>query len=183
MRDLKKTKKAAKTILLIWITVYLTLSPQPVNAEVTADWGDIVDVYYLRFSNSNYTEIAEENNLFYVYLSPTSTVPTHLRTLFPEASAGYIQSFKEGIVGLSVNEERQFTSINPYGDGKDFYFQVKLLKIHYDASENVETPTVLVATLDLIGNYSDGGYAYDIFMQEDLVFIAEESLASKGGGL
>ena len=128
-------------MLLLFVVILLSLNLQQGKAEVNADWGDIVDVHYLRFTYSNYTEVVEDNNLSSIYLSTGSSVPTEILAKFPEANADYILSFKEGIIGLGVNEKRNFTSVNPYGTGEDFYFAVTLNAIQYDASAEVETTT------------------------------------------
>ncbi|MHA1976939.1 MAG: hypothetical protein ACW98F_18340 [Candidatus Hodarchaeales archaeon] len=126
------TVKWAVFVLLFSFWINTTIVT---NAATTAGWGDVVDVHYLRYATSDYSGTpAEDNVLESVYLSIESTVPPEIIAVVPDANAGFVTTFKEGIVGATVNVEKQFVAVNAYGDGVDLYFVVTVLEILYDAS-------------------------------------------------
>ena len=75
--------------------------------------------------------------LKYIYLSKNETVPEEIRNLYPEANSGYLLKFKEALIGLAENEEKNFTikSEDAYGEG-DLHFYVKMLSIIYHEAED-----------------------------------------------
>ncbi len=145
----------AKTIIFVFLLIFWANTAEPANAAITADWGDVVDVHYFRYTNADYTGIAEDNNIEYIYLSEGSSVPPDVAALFPQASAGYFGGFKEGIVGLRVDESRKFSAVE---SGTTYYFEVTLLQIRYDAvvegstSEDDTETTTTTANKDPLGD-------------------------------
>ncbi len=128
--------KISKTIIFVLLLTFWLYSTTISQAVVTADWGDVVDVHYFRFTNPDYTGVAEDNEIDYIYLAQGSNVPADIKALFPDASAGYFSEFKAGIIGLAIDESKQFTAIE---QGTAYYFEVTLLRIQYDAV--VDDPT------------------------------------------
>ncbi|MHA1215305.1 MAG: hypothetical protein ACTSR2_10495 [Candidatus Hodarchaeales archaeon] len=155
-------------ILIVIASFWLTLS----KAEVQADWGDVVDVNYSLWTDAAHTQPVQGNidqTLEYIYLSQGSTVPSSISALFPSANAAYLLKFKEAIIGLAVGEEKNFmiAKEDPYGD-QDLYYNIRLLKIHYDASgpedstsssSETTTTTKQSSIGDLIGPVTLGGGA------------------------
>ena len=98
----KKQIKIVITVILISLWVTSIFSGR---AVLTAGWGDVVDVHYLRFENPDYSgQPVEDGPLSFIYLSTGQTVPSEILALYPRASTGYFSEFKEGIIGISVNE-------------------------------------------------------------------------------
>jgi hypothetical protein len=133
----KRTNLTKIGILFILISLW-SFTTNIGSTTEPAGWGDIVDVNYSLWLDAAHTIEKEDNmdiDLTYIYLSRSSTVPQGLQTVFPEASAGYIAKFKEAIIGMAVEEEKDFkiNSADAYNDG-DLYYRMKLLRIHYDAS-------------------------------------------------
>ena len=130
--NLKSTKIILVFILLfqVWVIEHTAR-----GAEVTANWGDVVNVDFGFTKNGNIVSLDTINSLNHIYLATNEVVPENILTLFPDASASYLFKFKEAIVGMSVEEEKNFTiaSEDAYGDG-DLYCNVKLRNIVYDAS-------------------------------------------------
>ena len=146
--------------LLVFLISFWVITLNTSHAAATADWGDVVDVHYFRYTNPDYTGIAEDNEITHIYLSQGSTVPADVVALFPGTgiSAAYFSDFKAGIIGLSLNGQNQFTAQE---GSQYYYFLVRLLSIRYDAdavidgsttsSTTTSTPAQTVDTLFLIG--------------------------------
>ncbi len=130
--NLKSRKIILVVIVLfnIWVIGYTAR-----GMEVTANWGDIVNVDFSFTREENSVHSDTINSLNNVYLATNDIVPGNILVLYPDASASYLLKFKEAIVGMSVEEEKDFTiaSEDAYGDG-DLYCNVKLRTIVYDAS-------------------------------------------------
>lgn len=120
----------AITIIFVILLTFWVYTTEAADMNVTAGWGDVVDVHYYRYTNPDYTGIAEDNNIEYIYLSGESSVPADLLALFPDASASYFSDFKSGIIGLSEGDTNRFTALE---SGTYYYFDVTLLTIRYDA--------------------------------------------------
>ncbi len=127
------------------------------HAVVTADWGDVVDVRYSLYLDAGHTDPVAGNvgqTLNFIYLSRGNSVPPEVSALYPQANAGLLEKFKEGIVGAQVNGQKDFKIdaadgyTNPSDDlyGQDLYFSVELLTILYDASEQITTTTTETTT-------------------------------------
>lgn len=135
-------------ILIIIISFWASI----VKAQITSDWGDVVDVNYSLWEDAAHSIPVSGNidqDLTYIYLSASSTVPENILDMFPQANANYIQKFKEALIGLAVNEQKDFVILkkdHPYEDRGDLFYQVKLLKIHYDASEEESSGTTSTTT-------------------------------------
>lgn len=154
----KKQIKIVITVILISLWVTSIFSGR---AVLTADWGDVVDVHYLRFENPDYSgQPVEDDSLPFIYLSTGQTVPSEILALYPEALATYFLEFKAGIIGLSVDEEKYFTANQ---QGSNYYFRVTLLKIWFDAvpgqtastttttSNNQNTPLEEIDSILILG--------------------------------
>ena len=144
--------------ILIFIIV-ISLWTNIVKAEVTSDWGDVVDVNYSLWEDAAHKSPVSGNidvDLTYIYLSTSSTVPQSIQTLFPQASASYLLKFKEEIVGLAVGEQKNFmiAAADAYGD-KDLYYLVEMLRIHYDASGGETSGTTSTTTQTKIPPIND----------------------------
>ncbi|MCK4847950.1 MAG: hypothetical protein KAT16_02885 [Candidatus Heimdallarchaeota archaeon] len=135
----------SKIVIIIGLLSFWGFTVASTNAVVTADWGDVVDVHYFRYTNPDYTGIAEDNEITHIYLSQDSTVPADVAALFPDTgiSAAYFSDFKTGIIGLSLNEQNQFTALE---GGQYYYFLVTLLRIRYDAIIDGSTTTTTTTT-------------------------------------
>ncbi|MHA1972032.1 MAG: hypothetical protein ACTSW1_03495 [Candidatus Hodarchaeales archaeon] len=153
-------------ILIVITSFWLTLA----RAEVQADWGDVVDVKYSLWTDAAHTQPVQGNidqTLAYIYLSQGSTVPQEILVLFPDAKATYLLKFKEAIIGLPEGGEKNFmiAKEDAYGD-QDLYYNIELLKIHYDASgpedttiSSSKTTTAQSGSTDLIGPVALGAGA------------------------
>ncbi|PWI48959.1 hypothetical protein CEE45_04310 [Candidatus Heimdallarchaeota archaeon B3_Heim] len=151
-----KRRSLTKTAVFVLLLTFWINTAELASATVTADWGDVVDVHYLRFEYSDYTEIVENNSFDYVYLAQDSVVPPDVAALYPEAEAAFFLGFKEGIIGLSVNEKKKFTALE---QGTNYYFEVTLLSIRYDASggESDTTTTTTTTTTTASNPFADIG--------------------------
>ncbi|PWI48680.1 hypothetical protein CEE45_05570 [Candidatus Heimdallarchaeota archaeon B3_Heim] len=123
-------------------------SDQP--QENTADWGDIVNVRHTLYEDNNYSvEVPGYTNveLNNIYLSIEQTVPPDILAFYPEARSAFLLKFEEALIGMAINQVKNFTILSEeaYGDG-DLYFQVELLSIVYDASEHVSTTNTTTST-------------------------------------
>ena len=113
--------------------------PNIVIADEAADWGDVVDIIYSLYLDEEHTipkdQLNLNNELDYIYLSRDNTVPSDILEHYPQANAGYLPKFLEAIIGMQVNGEKAFkiAAADAYGD-EDLYYDLKLLKIWYDAS-------------------------------------------------
>jgi FKBP-type peptidyl-prolyl cis-trans isomerase 2 len=140
-----------KLSFLIIILIIWGIKINNVTAATTAGWGDIVNVEYSLYLDAQHTEPVENNidqTLEDVYLGPS--VPQELQEQFPQANAGYLDKFKEGIVGAQVNQPTEFVilakdaysnDINHPLYNKDLYYIITLLEIIYDASAETTTTT------------------------------------------
>ncbi len=133
-----------KTVIFVFLLTFLIYPAEPVDAAITANWGDLVEVHYLLFTNPNYTGTPEENNtLDNVYLTTGSTVPDEVTDLFPSASANWFPEFKSGIIGIAVGGSKRFSA---YGNEATNYFEVTLLEILYDAVVEGSTSSTTTTT-------------------------------------
>ncbi len=132
-----------KTVIFVFLLTFLVYPTEPADAAITANWGDVVDVHYFRYNNPDYSGVAEDNNIEYIYLSAGSTVPANILALFPDASAGYFSDFKSGIIGLAVDGTNRFTALE---SGTYYYFDVTLLTIRYDAVVEGSTSSTTTTT-------------------------------------
>ncbi len=146
-----------KWVVFVLLFCFWINTTSNINAATIADWGDVVDVHYKRYETADYsTPPVEDQPINSVYLTTGSTVPANILALFPDANAGLVLTFKEGIVGATVNVEKQFTAVNAYGDGVDLYFRVTVLEILYDASGgDSETTTTSTTTTTTTNNPFD----------------------------
>jgi hypothetical protein len=137
----------SKIVILLVLTNFWCVSTTSTKAATTADWGDVVDIHYYRYTNAQYSGTpAEDNTLDYVYLTTGQDVPPEIETLFPDANAGLILGFKEGIIGLAENQDRKFQTDDVY-DGEGYlYFHITLVKIWYDASGETPSSTTTTTT-------------------------------------
>jgi hypothetical protein len=123
-------------------------SDQP--QENTADWGDIVNVRYTLYEDSNYTIEVPGNidvELNYTYISIGETVPSDILALYPEANSSFLVGFEEAIIGMGVNQKKKFTIPSEEVNGTgDLYYQIELLDIVYDASEYLTSTTTTTTT-------------------------------------
>ncbi|UCG89837.1 MAG: hypothetical protein JSU57_05090 [Candidatus Heimdallarchaeota archaeon] len=142
------------------MTIFLSLwafSLNPISAAESADWGDVIDVNYSLWLDQDHTIEKEGNidrDLLYVYLrkSPSDSVPSEVLNAFPKSVAldlnrTYLQNFIKVIIGMRVNQEKDFmiAAEDAYGV-EDLYYHIKLLRILYDASEHVITTTTTTTT-------------------------------------
>jgi len=144
-----KKVSVAKKIAFVLLLTFGGYTTEATTTAVTADWGDVVDVHYFRYNNPDYTGIAEDNEIYDIYLTQGSTVPSEILAVYPNANAGFFGEFKAGIVGIAVGESKQFTALE---GGTDYYFEVTVLTIKYDASggdsETSSTTTTTTTTQD-----------------------------------
>ncbi len=124
-----------KIVLLLVLLSFWGSNVPSTNAVITANWGDVVDITYQRYDTAQYIDPpAEDNPIYYVYLTTGQEVPSNILALFPDANAGLILGFKEGIIGLAENQVTEFQTEDVY-DGEGYlYFRITLDKIWYDAS-------------------------------------------------
>ncbi len=146
--------------------VYSAVAAPVANSDVTADWGDVVDVKYSLWYDAAHTQEAPGNigvTLTYIYLSYGSTVPSEVSSLYPEANPNYLQAFKEAVIGLEENEEKDFVITKeelPTGYSEyDLYYHIELVKLWYDAnaesSTSITTTTSTTTTTTAITTTSD----------------------------
>jgi hypothetical protein len=131
-------------ISLLFIT--LSFNIEIASAATTATWGDVVDVKYSLWYDAAHTQEAPGNigvTLTYIYLSYGSTVPSEVSSLYPEANPNYLQAFKEAVIGLEVNGEKEFVITKeeqPEGYSEyDLYYHIELVNLWYDASGGSST--------------------------------------------
>lgn len=124
----------------LWvINLSLVIAAEP------AEYGDVVDVNYSLWLDEEHTIEKTGNinkNLFYIYLRRTQTepVPTEVSQAFPpdtyeQLQQVYLQKFIDAIIGMEVNEIKDFmiAAEDAYGD-EDLYYRITLLALSYDAS-------------------------------------------------
>ncbi|MHA1996414.1 MAG: hypothetical protein ACW97Z_17925, partial [Candidatus Hodarchaeales archaeon] len=120
------------------------------SQENTADWGDIVNIRYTLYQDSNYTIEVPGNidvELNYTYISIGETVPSDILALYPEANSSFLLGFEEAIIGMGVNQEKKFTIPSEEVNGTgDLYYKIELLEIVYDASEFLTSTTTTTTT-------------------------------------
>ncbi|MHA1207249.1 MAG: hypothetical protein ACTSSO_06740 [Candidatus Hodarchaeales archaeon] len=150
--------------LLVILISFWVITLNTSNAASTTDWGDVVDVNYSLWRDEEHTiEVAGniDRDLPYIYLSTGSTVPQNVLDIYPNAMATLILAFKEALIGLTENQQKDFKidSADAYNDG-DLYYRIILTKFWYDASDftftteaNTTQPnaTQTIDTLFLIG--------------------------------
>jgi FKBP-type peptidyl-prolyl cis-trans isomerase 2 len=134
---------------LILLSIFFSLWAFNLDFAIAAEptnWGDVVDVNYSLWLDEEHTIEKTGNinvDLNYIYLRKTQTesVPEEVSKSLPESAANglqqtYLQAFINEIVGMKVNEIKNFmiAAEDAYGD-EDLYYRIKLLVIHYDASE------------------------------------------------
>ncbi|MHA2225602.1 MAG: FKBP-type peptidyl-prolyl cis-trans isomerase [Candidatus Hodarchaeales archaeon] len=133
----------------IWV-----ITPHSSNAVIVSTWGDVVTVKYtLSVDGSPYPGNIDQV-LDPIYLSTGSTTPSMIEDQFPGVAATYLLGFKQGIIGLQVNEEKSFVidAADAYTDpshalyGKDLYYDIELLEILYDAVVKEVSMTTTSAT-------------------------------------
>lgn len=121
-----------------------------VNAAITASWGDVVNVRYWLYTDAAHTEeVAGNINevIDHIYLGRGFDTPEEILDLYSDASSSYLEPFKEALIGMEVNQEKNFVidaSDHTYTgalDGKDLYYVVILLEIVYDALDDTTTST------------------------------------------
>ena len=124
-----------KIAIILVLLSFWGITTTSTSAAVTADWGDVVDITYQRYDSAQYIDPPAENNpIYYVYITTGQDVPGNILALFPDANAGLILGFKEGIIGLAENQVTEFQTEDVY-DGEGYlYFRITLDKIWYDAS-------------------------------------------------
>lgn len=135
----------------------ITLQTGNDNSEVTADWGDVVNLYYSLYTDAEHTTAVPGNTgilLEYVYLrrSQSETVPSEVYQALPMSAAEnlqqvYLQAFIDEIIGMQTIEEKSFmiAAADAYGD-KDLFYTVTLLTILYDASGPLSTSAIIEST-------------------------------------
>ncbi|MFW9777255.1 MAG: hypothetical protein ACFFE8_00295 [Candidatus Heimdallarchaeota archaeon] len=137
-----------RSIEIIIIICGLSISASLIDAALTADWGDVVNVNYSLYLDAAHEEGFPNNvneNLFNVYLSGGGSPPPRIVDTYPGAENRYLDQFTAAIIGMEVNEEKSFVvnhTDHNYGaelEGKDLYYVVKLLAIVYDSSEITST--------------------------------------------
>jgi len=125
------------------------------TAASTANWGDVVNVYYELYLDSAYSNLKEQGPISNVYLGPGYAVPSYVLEVVPDANAGFLEKFKEGIVGATVNQPKAFkiNAADGYANdpthelyGADLYFRITVTEIVYDASANTTTTTSTTST-------------------------------------
>jgi FKBP-type peptidyl-prolyl cis-trans isomerase 2 len=143
-----------KLVLLTLIFSLWIVSPDSVNAAEFTDWGDVVNVNYSLYYDAEHTNSVAgnvDNTIEFIYLTTTNSVPPEIQGMYPEASAGFLGKFKEGIVGMQIGTRRNvkidasdaYTDPNHSLYGIDLYFVIRLLDILYSASENENTNTIV----------------------------------------
>lgn len=148
---------------VVLLTIFLSLwtfNLDSAAAAVTASWGDVVDVNYSLWLDEDHTiekpgSISNTNvDLHYIYLrrSQNELVPSKVLESFPESAAqelniSYLQNFIDAIIGMQVEQEKDFmiTAEEAYGE-EDLYYDIKLLEILYDASEETPSETTTTTT-------------------------------------
>ncbi|MHA1969598.1 MAG: hypothetical protein ACW964_17595 [Candidatus Hodarchaeales archaeon] len=112
-----------KFIFIILLFTILTFNLENVTGAVTASWGDVVDVKYSLWEDAAHTIEVQGN------------IGVTLTYIYPEANPNYLQAFKEAVIGMAENGEKEFmiAKEDAYGD-RDLYYHVELIKIWYDAS-------------------------------------------------
>lgn len=120
-----------------------------VIAAEPAEYGDVVDVNYSLWLDEAHTMPKAGNinkNLRYIYLRRTQTepIPTEVTQAFPpdtyeQLQQVYLQKFIDAIIGMEVNEIKDFmiAAEDAYGD-EDLYYRIKLLILRYDATSGEE---------------------------------------------
>lgn len=138
-----KGKKQLKVILVIVIINIGVTSIQSGRAAIIADWGDVVDVNYSLWTDAAHTQPVTGNIdkvLPYICLVKGQTVPPEVLALFPDATSSLLENFKEELIGLELNKDKDFiipSTEHPYPgelQGKNLYYRVRLIKMWYDAS-------------------------------------------------
>ena len=129
--------------LLVILISFWVITINTSNAAATTDWGDVIDVNYSLWRDEAHT-IEQPGNidrdLPYIYLSTGSTVPQNVLDIYPDAMATLILAFKEALIGLTENQQKDFKidSADAYNDG-DLYYRIILTKFWYDASGFIST--------------------------------------------
>ncbi len=146
----------------VLLTIFLSLwtfKLNPIIAADPADWGDVVDVNYSLWLDEQHTIPKEGNidvDLQYIYLrrDPNEAVPSEVLAAFPQSVAQnlqqpYIQGFTNAIIGMRINQEKNFMIAAEDHDlsDEDFYYHIKLLTILYDVSEHAATTTTTTTTI------------------------------------
>ncbi|MFX0014163.1 MAG: hypothetical protein ACFFB2_06710 [Promethearchaeota archaeon] len=173
--------KYTQLVLLSIIISFWALSIGFVWAADPADWGDVIDVNYSLWLDEEHT-IEKPGNidvvLSYVYLrrNQNEKVPRDVYVALPAEVAAdlqnvYLQSFIDAIIGMNVGENKDFMipAEDAYGD-EDLYYRIRLLKIHYDASEQpTETPSAsdpnrdMTYALLIVGGIIIGGGGFIVW--------------------
>ena len=136
-----KTRLILLPILFsLWVLTFsLVIAAEP------AGYGDVVDVNYSLWLDEEHTieKLGNINkNLRYIYLRRTQTepIPTEVSQAFPpdtyeQLQQVYLQKFIDAIIGMEVNEIKDFmiAAEDAYGD-EDLYYRITLLTLRYDAS-------------------------------------------------
>lgn len=127
-----------KIVFIALLFTTLSFNINTASAAITANWGDVVDVNYSLWTDPEHQNPKSGNidvTLNYIYLSYGSEVPPEVSSLYSEANPNYLTKFKEAVIGLEVNEEKEFmiAKEDAYGN-EDLYYRIKLYKIWYDAS-------------------------------------------------
>ncbi|MFX1283829.1 MAG: hypothetical protein ACFFB5_09240 [Promethearchaeota archaeon] len=170
-------------LLILILSIYQLITPFPplkiiaapethddsMNSEITADWGDVVNVVYSLWLDEAHTiEKAGNINvvLEYIYLRRTKDemIPEEVVNLFPESAKGklkqiYVQPFINAIIGMRVNQEKNFTiKAEEHGlSDENFYYHIKILAILFDVSTlttNIETSTSMSSLTPLTSSSS-----------------------------
>lgn len=137
----------SKFVLIIVFLGFLSSTTVTTDAVAKADWGDVVDVIYQRYDTADYQDPPAENGpINYIYLTTDQEVPRDILAMYPSASAGLILGFKNGIIGLVENQEKEFRTEDVYDGEGWLYFRVTLTKIWYDASSDDGSTTSLTTT-------------------------------------
>jgi hypothetical protein len=154
-------------VLLVLILGLWVITPYSSNAVIVSAWGDVVTVKYtLSVDGSPYPGNIDQV-LDPIYLSTGSTVPSEIVAQFPGVAATYLLGFKQGIIGLQVNEEKSFIidAADAYTEpthalyGKDLFFDIELLAILFDAVV-IEIDTV-PPSIEIINPVNDIVYFTD----------------------
>jgi hypothetical protein len=137
---------------LILLICGCLISTSLTNAAVTADWGDVVIINYSLYLDAarqpqdglpGNVDVDIEN----LYLTAGSSPPPRIVEAYPGAELTFLDQFTAAFVGMEVNEEKSFvinSTEHPYGnelEGKDLFYDVVLLAIVYDVSEETTTTT------------------------------------------
>ena len=125
-----KLSNVFKTVIFVFLLSFLILPVKPADAALTADWGDLVEVYYIHWPNLDHSGSPDETNTRdNVYLSTGSTIPPEVLAVDPQASTSWYPQFKSGIVGITVGGTKRFTAPS----SGEHSFEVTLIEIRYDA--------------------------------------------------